>query len=146
VGGLNLAPAARQPARQAAWESGVRTLGRFLLYVVLGGVLMFVGHFAAFLGAMVISGTGLRLPYWWAYLVVYPLAAVLAAHLGHLRPLAAAVAVCLLPASYFLALGVLESNWRASDGALLGTGLACLLAFGCASWAWQRHPGSADSA
>jgi len=124
----------------------VRTLGRLLLYVVLGGVLMFVGHFAAFLGAMINSGTGLQLPYWWGYLVVYPLAAVLAAHLGQLRPLAAAVAVCLLPASYFLALGVLESNWRGSDGALLGTGLTFLLAFGCARWAWQRHPGGAASA
>ncbi len=124
----------------------MRALGSFLLYVACGGALMFVGHLAAFLGTMVHSGTGLPLPYWWAYLIVYPLAAVLAVHLGRLRPLAAAVAVCLLPASYFLALGILESHWRASDGALVGTGLAFLLAFGCASWVWRRHSGGADAA
>ncbi len=110
----------------------MRAIGRTILIVLLGGLLMFVGHFGAFLA----YATNLRhAPYWWSYLLLYPLAAVLIVRRGWLGPLTAALAICALPALYFLALGVLESNWTASDSAIIGVGAAFVLALAAGSWA-----------
>jgi hypothetical protein len=124
----------------------MRTVRSFVLLAFLGGALMFVAHFGAFLAPLFVT-VGLRLPYWWAYPILYPLAAALAARRGTLEPVASATAVCLLPATYFLALGLFESNWRASNTALLGVGFAFILAVGCSTWARRRyaHPPEAGA-
>jgi hypothetical protein len=116
----------------------MRTVAKFVLVACLGGLLMFVAHFGAFLRYY--YAPGLRhVPYWWAYVVLYPLGAVLVVQRGWLRPLEAAVAICLLPAMYFLALGVLESNWTTSSTAILGVGVAFVAALIGASLTARRH-------
>jgi hypothetical protein len=78
-------------------------------------------------------------PYWWAYVLLYPLGAVPVVQRGWLGPLGAAAAICLLPATYFLALGVLESKWTTSSTALLGVGVAFVISMIGASWTARRH-------
>jgi len=58
------------------------------------------------------------------------------------KPVGASIAICVLPAAYFLALGLFESNWRASDTALVGVGLAFLLCLGLSSWVRRRRVAS----
>ena len=115
----------------------MRTLGKVVLVASLGFLLMFVGHVGAFL-ATVYAGN-LHLPYWWAYLLLYPILAVMAVRRAALPPLVAAVAACLSPGAYFLALGVLEGEWTASSTAIFGVGLAFLLAIIAATWASRQH-------
>jgi len=114
----------------------MRGIVYFVLFAVLGGVLMFVGHFFAFLSSI----NHVALPYWWSYVLLYPLAAFLAVRLRALGPLAAAAAVCLLPACYFVAIGVFDSNWHTSSTAVAGIGIAFVLALACAMWARQARP------
>ncbi len=100
----------------------------FVLFVVLGGLLLVGGHaFASMSGA-----NGMQLPYWWSYVILYPLAGIQAVRGRSLRPLPASVAVCLLPALYFTAIGVLDSNWNASGTAILGVGIAFAITLACA--------------
>ena len=115
----------------------MRTFGKVVLVASLGFFLMFVGHFGAFLAAMYVGS--LHLPYWWAYLLLYPFLAVIAVRRGWLPPLVAALAACLAPGTYFLALGALEGKWTASSTAILGVGLALLLAMIAATWASRQH-------
>jgi hypothetical protein len=116
----------------------MRIAAKILFVACLGGLLMFVAHFGAFLRYY--YAPDLRhVPYWWAYVVLYPLGAVLVVQRGWLRPLGAAAAICLLPAMYFLALGVLESNWTTSSTAILGVGVAFVVAVIVASWTARHH-------
>ena len=100
----------------------------FVLFVVLGGLLMFGGRAFALMGVV----NRMQLPYWWSYVILYPLAGIQAVRGGSLRPLPASVAVCLLPALYFTAIGVLDSNWHASGTAILGVGIAFAITLVCA--------------
>lgn len=106
----------------------MRTSISFVLFVFLGGLLMLGGHVFALMSAV----NGMQLPYWWSYLILYPLAGIQAVRGGALRPLPASVAVCLLPALYFAAIGVLDSNWHASSTAILGIGIAFVITLVCA--------------
>ncbi len=114
----------------------MRTGISFVLFVVLGGILMFGGHALASMSGM----NGLQLPYWWSYVILYPLAGIQAVRGGSLRPLAASIAVCLLPALYFAAIGVLDSNWHASNTAILGVAIAFVITLVCAFLVGLRRP------
>ncbi len=113
----------------------MRTGISFVLFVVLGGLLMLAGHAFALMSAV----NGVRLPYWWSYVVLYPLAGIQAVRGGSLRPLQASVALCLLPALYFAAIGLLESNWVASNTAILGVAIAFAITLVCAFVVGLRH-------
>jgi len=95
-------------------------------HVFTGFILMLVSHFAAFLGST------LGLPYWWAYLVLYPIAAVASVKLKYLSPLQAAASLCAAPVLYFLAIGVVNGSWHSSSNALIGAVLAFGLSFALA--------------
>ena len=99
-------------------------LARVVALVVLGFLLMFVCHFLAFAGWMATGGLPRRLPYWWGYLLVYPIAGIAVARLAVLEAWPAAACLCAAPVMYFLSLGLLEGAWSASDTALVGTLLA----------------------
>lgn len=116
----------------------MRTLGRFIAVAALGGLLMFVAHFAGLLRYSNVPGLR-RLPYWWAYLILYPAGAAMVARRHWLHPVLAAAAICLLPVLYFLALGVGESDWTTSDTAIAGVGVAFVLAAAAASWSARRE-------
>lgn len=98
-----------------------RVLARCLGLAALGIVLMLLAHALGLLGWMASEGRGFRPPYWWGYLLVYPAAAAIAvrATIGSWRE--TSLCICAPPIIYFLALGVLEGDWRASDGALWGS-------------------------
>ena len=118
----------------------MRNLVRFVLLALIGFALMVGAHLAAFIGS------GLQLPYWWAYPIVYPLATIVAVRRGTASALVAASALCFIPALYFLALGITESNWSASSTAIVGVGLAFVLAAAIGTWVQQRQRRSADAA
>ena len=118
----------------------MRHLIRFVLLALVGFALMFGAHFAAFIGS------GLQLPYWWAYPILYPLATIVAVRRGTASALVAASGLCVTPALYFLALGISESNWSASSTAILGVGLTFVLAAAIGTWVQQRQRHSADAA
>ena len=115
------------------------SLVRLLLLALVGFALMFGAHFAAFIGS------GLQLPYWWAYPLLYPLATIVAVRRGTASGLVAASALCFMPMLYFLALGISESNWSASSTAIVGVGLAFVLAAAIGTWMQQRQRRSADA-
>lgn len=51
------------------------TIGRFVLLVLVGLLLMFGAHLAAFAAYATLAaviGSDLSLPYWWAYPILYP--------------------------------------------------------------------------
>jgi hypothetical protein len=95
-----------------------RALARCLGLAALGVVLMFVAHAFGFLGWMASEGRGFRPPYWWSYLILYPAAAAVVARATSSGWREAALCLCAPPIIYFLALGVLEGAWLASDGTL----------------------------
>ncbi|HUE90349.1 MAG TPA: hypothetical protein VMO26_30055 [Vicinamibacterales bacterium] len=88
---------------------------------------MFVAHVLAFLGWAASQDFSLRPPYWWGYLVLYPATGWAAARLSRASWGQIAICLCTPPILYFLALGVLEADWLASDGALWGGLLALAL-------------------
>ena len=96
-------------------------------HMFAGFILMFLAHFSAFLG----SGVGF--PYWWAYLVLYPIAAVVSVKLQYLSLIEAAASLCAAPVLYFLAIGIIDGNWHASNHALVGAVLAFALSFALAT-------------
>jgi len=100
---------------------GDRVLARCLGLAALGFVLMFVAHVLGLLGWMASEGRGFRPPYWWGYLLVYPAAAAIAARSTRVGWRQTALCICAPPIIYFLALGILEGAWLASDGALWGS-------------------------
>jgi hypothetical protein len=118
----------------------MRRAATFVLLALSGAVLMFGGHFAAFVGR------DLPLPYWWAYPILYPLVTVVVVRLRLLSGVVAAAAVCLVPGLYFLALGVFESNWSASSTAIVGIGLSFALAAALGTWVQQRQHHFTDAA
>ena len=97
---------------------------RVVALVAVGFLLMFVCHFLAFAGWMATEGLSRRLPYWWGYLLVYPMAGVVVARLALLEAWPAAACLGAAPVIYFLSLGLLEGAWSASDAALGGALLA----------------------
>ena len=105
----------------------MQTALRFSAHVLAGFVLMFLAHFAAFLG------TRHGLPYWWAYLVLYPVSAAGSAKLEFLPPGLTAIGLCLAPAIYFTALGVTDGNWQSSNTAIIGVSLAFVLSLAFAT-------------
>src|SRR5882724_3150237 len=115
----------------------MRVLSKMFVVAILGFALMFVGHFAAFLAAEYAGR--LHLPYWWSYLLLYPVLAVTVVRRSFLPPLAASVAACLAPGTYFLALGFLESTWTISSTAIIGFACAFLLAAISAVWVDRRN-------
>lgn len=122
---------------------------RFVLLALIGFVLMFGAHVAAFAGYAALAafiGSGGLLPYWWAYPILYPLATVVAVRRGTVSGLMAASALCFIPALYFLSLGIFESKWNASSTAIAGVGLAFVLAAAIGTWAQQRLRRSARTA
>jgi hypothetical protein len=110
-----------------------QALLRCVVLGAVGGVVMFVAHFLGLLGWMLTEGREMHPPYWWAYLVLYPIAAVTAMALSRIGWLQAALCVCATPVIYFFMLGVLDGDWLASDGAfggsLLAVALTVLVAF-----------------
>ena len=110
----------------------MRHVVSFLLCAVAGAMLMLIAHFAAFLG------WSMGLPYWWAYPLLYPVATIMAVRRRQLQAIPTAFAVCLLPAVYFFSLGILDSNWRASDAALIGVGITFVTAASLATWVQRR--------
>src|SRR5688572_13951836 len=103
-------------------------------HAIAGFALMFVAHIAAFFGWN--SG----LPYWWAYLVLYPAAAVVSVRLKVLSPTLAALSLCFVPVLYFALLGIVDGDWHASHNALAGAVLACLVSFAVATVAGRIWP------
>ena len=111
------------------------SLLRFVLLALVGLVLMFGAHFAAFTAFLV---PGLTLPYWWAYPILYPLATIVVVRRGTASAPMAASALCFIPALYFLGLGIAESNWNASSTAIAGVALAFVLAAALGTWEQRR--------
>ena len=105
----------------------------YVVLAVAGFVLMFGAHFAAF------AARNLPLPYWWSFLIFYPLTTALVVRQSRLSAVAVAAAVCFFPLCYFLALGVFESNWTASSTAIVGAGLAFVLSAAVGSWVQARR-------
>jgi hypothetical protein len=95
-----------------------RALARCLGLAALGVVLMFVAHALGLLGWMATEGGGFHPPYWWAYPVIYPATAALFTGGTGSSWRTTALCLCAAPILYFLALGVLEGAWLASEGAL----------------------------
>ena len=108
-------------------QSGIAGVLRAAAVVLLGFVLMFVGHLLAFAGFLATRGTALRLPYWWSYLLIYPMAGLVLARRGVISGWRAAACLCAAPVLYFLLLGILEGRWDVSDFALLGGIVATLI-------------------
>lgn len=88
---------------------------------VLGFLLMFVGHLLAFVGWSATHDLALRLPYWWGYVLIYPMAGLVLARRRVLSGWRAAACLCAAPVLYFSLLGVLEGRWLVSDFALGGS-------------------------
>jgi hypothetical protein len=107
-------------------------IGRFVLLVLVGFVLMLGAHLVAIIGfgfgASIGLSSDLWVPYWWPYLILFPLATIVAVRRGTVSGLMAAFALCFIPALYFLVLGIAESKWSASSTAIVGVGLAFVLA------------------
>ena len=137
----------RQVARSPAWASGcirgpMSSIVRFVLLALVGLVLMFGAHFAAFAVSVV---PGLPLPYWWAYPILYPIATFVAVRRRPISGLMAAAALCFIPALYFLGLGIAESKWSASSTAIVGVALSFVLAAALGTWEQRRRPPRADA-
>ncbi|MBA2626421.1 MAG: hypothetical protein H0U85_00250 [Gemmatimonadales bacterium] len=124
----------------------MRNLGRVIPVAGLGGLLMFVAHFTGLLRYSDVPDLR-QLPYWWAYLLIYPAGAAMVARRHWLHPVAAAAAICVVPAVYFVSLGLRESSFTSSDRAIAGVGVAFVLAVVAASWAarHRQRTHSADS-
>jgi len=116
-----------------------KVLARCLGLAALGFVLMFVGHALGLFGWMVTEGRGFRPPYWWGYLLVYPAAAAVATRTTRASWRQTALCICAPPIVYFLALGILEGDWLASDGALWGS-LATLVLTACVTFVKRDKP------
>lgn len=86
----------------------------------LGFVVMFVGHFFGLMGYAMAEGNTWHLPYWWSWLVLYPLAAALMVRVSGAHWLATSACFLAFPVFYFGALGVVENDWLSNDGALFG--------------------------
>ena len=95
--------------------------GRELGVCATGIALMFVAHILGFVGWSMTEENSSQVVYWWSYLFLYPVAAVLVMRSGTTRWLAASLCLCAPPVLYFLALGIVDGDWRASDSALLGS-------------------------
>ena len=111
---------------------------RFALFVCLGGALMFVGHLFAFASSI----NRVPAPYWWSYVILYPLAGVLAVRRGALSPVMASIAVCLLPAAYFTAIGIADGNWHTSSTAIVGVCISFAITLLCATWSERGQHGA----
>ena len=114
---------------------------KFIAVFATGFALMFVAHLAALLN----YGFEFGFPDWWGYLVIHPAATWAFVRWGEVNPSDAALGLCLAPALYFLAFGVAEGNWRASDTALLGVAIAFVLCLVAGIVAGRRSRATAES-
>ena len=87
---------------------------------VLGFFLMFVGHILAFVGWSATHDLPLRLPYWWGFVLIYPVVGLVLARRRVLSGWRVACSLCAAPFLYFFLLGVTEGRWFVSDFALGG--------------------------
>lgn len=94
---------------------------------VLGFFLMFVGHILAFVGWNATRDLALHLPYWWSYVLIYPVAGLAIARRRMLSGWRVAGYLCAAPLLYFFLLGVTEGRWFVSDFALGGIVASALL-------------------
>ena len=106
-----------------------------------GFLLMLGAHLVAIFGYLALAGLGAPEdspfipPYWWGYLVLYPAAGAIAARRRRSSWQLIAFCLCLPPILYFLTLGIVESRWDASQGALWGALVALVLTGLVASYA-----------
>jgi hypothetical protein len=123
-----------------------RALARCLGLGALGVVLMFVAHFLGLLGWMLSEGKEMRPPYWWGYLILYPVAAAIATRVTSASWREAALCLCAPPVLYFVAHAVIDGEWHMSDDAALGSlltlGVTALVAY----YFRDRTPGVAPGA
>jgi hypothetical protein len=63
---------------------------------------------------------------------LYPLAGVLAVRRGGRSSIVASIAACLLPASYFTAIGIADGNWHTSSTAIVRVCIAFAITLLCA--------------
>ena len=114
----------------------MQLLLNLVAHLVAGFLLMFVAHFGGFLGS------GLGLPYWWAYLLLYPIATVVSVRRLYLSPLLAAASLCMAPMVYFIAIGKTSHHWNASGSAIGGAIAAFIVSFLLATWSqrWGQTP------
>ena len=118
---------------QTLLRSAAAWLLRSAALLGTGVLLMLVAHLVAILGYLTLASLGatddfpLIPPYWWGYVVLYPAAAVVAARRSQASWQQIALCLCIPPVAYFLTLGIVESKWDASSGAIWGALLALVL-------------------
>ena len=101
-------------------RSRVATYARAVKIAVIGFSLMFVGHLLAFVGWSATRDLAIRLPYWWSYVLIYPVAGLVLARRRVLSGWSGAGCLCAAPFLYFFLMGVAEGSWFVSDFALGG--------------------------
>jgi hypothetical protein len=129
-------------SRKSLAIAGAKVL-RAAAVAVLGFFLMFVGHLLAFVGWTATQDLSLHPPYWWGYVLVYPIAGLVLARRGVHSGWYAAGWLCVAPFLYFLLLGIVDSQWLASDFALGGTIVAAAMTGVVASRVRRIRPGAA---
>jgi hypothetical protein len=117
------------PARGTPeWSPGVHAIA----LLVVGGLLMLLAHFLGLLGWGISEGRTFHPPYWWSYLILFPLTGYLTVGATSVDWRLAAFCLCAPPILYFTALGIRDGSWVESDAALLGAVAALTLTAGAA--------------
>jgi hypothetical protein len=112
---------------------------RVAAVAALGFLLMFVSHFLTLTSWIATEHRAVRPPYWWSYLVVYPIAGLVLARRGVLSGWNVAFCLCAAPVLYFLLLGIMDGTWLANSFALGGS-LGATLVTGIIASRVRRNP------
>ena len=87
---------------------------RAVAVAVLGFFLMFVGHFLAFVGWSATHDLALQLPYWWGFVLIYPMVGLVLARRRVLFGWRVACPLYAAPFLYVFLRGATEGRWSVS--------------------------------